>query len=611
MFFKKTIVYCLSVLVLLVPLLVSAQMVVTPVFADEEVAGPEEAGCGVAPDSFTYVGYTFTNWKIDTLKNFNISEHLNRPCTTDNSDAMSRVLRQIQAEGFPYVILIDTYKCKSSGSSSYNCSDFTFVYAFSEKPVLKEFLTSDIGVFNYRSQEISKVRNCYVYDNNSSFSFDFSYFYSYFNGLSSSAIGENYQFKFAENFMGCNFVNSTYDSYNKGISYYSSGYVNIMSNFNPEIEDVTFIDSGNHGGGGSSFGDNSLTGSVHSGSVSAISSLSGIVDCDETKKYNFRIENGRTGSIQYIVYISTQPATWGISSSYQKYVWAWQSVQTVSMYRQTISQTVVDTLVDVVDIYGSSFPLSVADKIPTYLLLKSISDKQLLGCYTQSRLSCPFHYLNRSNWCQPTDFTLSSLNLNQGTEYYFNVVWRDTTAYQMSVSTYNKLYYDDVAQLDSNYNVALSQAFSLNNNLYVPPKTDGDGNLVDDNGNKIVDDGGNPVRPSNNYSDNVVSIRDANVKSDAYATGGSASAQGGSASVINNNNPTFSNNITVGGIGGGSGSGTVQDFDDVDVSTFQNLWDSCGNFFSFVKKIWATFPLQASLVSGIFVVLFVLRVARR
>ena len=93
--------------------------------------------------------------------------------------------------------------------------------------------------------------------------------------------------------------------------------------------------------------------------------------------------------------------------------------------------------------------------------------------------------------------------------------------------------------------------------------------------------------------------------------GGSASAQGGSASVINNNNPTFSNNITVGGIGGGSGSGTVQDFDDVDVSTFQNLWDSCGNFFSFVKKIWTAFPLQASLVSGVFVVLFVLRVARR
>ena len=74
MFFKKTVAYCLTILVLLVPIFISVQTAVPAVFADE-VAGPEELGCGVSRQSFTYGGQTFSNWDLssyfpDTIKNF-------------------------------------------------------------------------------------------------------------------------------------------------------------------------------------------------------------------------------------------------------------------------------------------------------------------------------------------------------------------------------------------------------------------------------------------------------------------------------------------------------------------------------------------------------------
>lgn len=604
MFFKKTIVYCLSVLVLLVPLLVSVQTAVPAVFADE-IAGPEELGCGVSRQSFTYGGQTFSNWDLssyfpDTIKNYNTNDEILRP-SADEENGFCKSVNWLIGNGYKYIIIIDLYKCQYS-DGTYRTKDYGIIMGF-KSPVVScvKKMAGDGSFYYWLSFGGSRIDEYTWYARYG----DSSDKFSNSNGVD-SAFSASYTLNsidgiaFHKSFAGMRFGSPA-----GVIPCYDSGYINIMSNFDPKIDGV-YSDS-------SSGIQDALFQGVHTGTFSATSTLSGDISKD-LEKCQIGLSNGRSGSVQWLCWISSvQASGTSVSSSFQKYAWCYQTKQNVKVYRASALQDLIDTQVQTFDIWGSPFPLSIATKIPLYLLLKNVSDSNLFGLYTDSNMSCPFQYQS-SGATRTINVKISDLPLSSGATYYLNVAYRDTTSQKLSglySTSYSNVYYDDISQLDGNYTCVLSQPFRLTESVYTAPKVNDDGYLVDDKNNVITDDNGNPLNYSNNYSNDVVGIKNGNAKSDAYATGGSASAQGGSASVINNNNPTFSNNITVGGIGGGSGSGTVQDFDDVDVSTFQNLWDSCGNFFSFVKKIWATFPLQASLVSGIFVVLFVLRVARR
>ena len=223
--------------------------------------------------------------------------------------------------------------------------------------------------------------------------------------------------------------------------------------------------------------------------------------------------------------------------------------------------------------------------MPLYLILKNISDSNLLGLYTDSSLSCPFQLLG-SGCSRTISVRISDLPLTTGMPYYLNVVYRDSTSQKLSgiySSSYgSNLYYDDISQLDGNYTTVLSQSFTITESVYTAPKIDNDGFLVDDNGDVIIDDSGNKIGYSNNYSNDVIGIKNGTTKSDAFATGGSASAQGGSASVINNNTVTVSPTISV---TGASGGGTAQSFDDISSETMSNLLASCTNVVGFFKSM--------------------------
>lgn len=609
MFFKKTVAYCLTILVLLVSIFISVQTAVPAVFADE-VAGPNVQGYGVKPSAFEYAGYKLVPWDLgDKVQPFDIPEYMQR-ANDNNDNAFSRAVRSCSAAGFPYIIVIDTYKCVGS-SSIYDKSGMTYIYAFKSIPTFT-MVEVGVGTFIYKSSPITDTYRKYHVKGNALCSSDGYGAYGYFaNGYSSTGsydievtVEKPHFFYIAENFSGM--IDS--DSSVSGVDHYKNGgrAINFFSNFDPQIEGIDFD-------GGQAVKDSIFDGQ-HTGSVVATTSLSGSIDTATTTDFTVSINNSRSDSIQYVLYITSSATinSSDISTTYQAYKWCYQTYQNCKVYRGNIAQSVVDSTVNFLDIWGESFPLNVATKTPLYMLLKKVGDSQLLGVYTDSYLSCPYHYISSGN-VDSLSFDISELPLSEGQIYYVTVVYRDTTVQEVSAhhrATYSHVYYDDISQL-GNYDVALCSSFSLTKNIYSAPKVDDQGRQIDDNGNLKKDSIGNPISSSKNYSSDIINLKNGNATSDAYATGGSATAQGGSASVINNNNPTFSNNITVGGIGGGSGSGTVQDFDDVDTTTFQNLWDSCGNFFSFVKKIWATFPLQASLVSGVFVVLFVLRVARR
>ena len=615
MFFKKAIVYCLSILVLLVPLFVSVQTAVPAVFADDDVAGPEVQGYGVKPSAFEYAGYKLVPWDLgDKVQPFDIPEYMQR-ANDNNDNAFSRVVRSCSAAGFPYIIVIDTYKCVGS-SSIYDKSGMTYIYAFKSIPTFT-MVEVGVGTFIYKSSPITDTYRKYHVKGNALCSSDGYGAYGYFaNGYSSTGsydievtVEKPHFFYIAENFSGM----KDSDSSVSGVDHYknSGRAINFFSNFDPQIEGIDFD-------GGQAVKDSIFDGQ-HTGSVVATTSLSGSIDTATTTDFTVSIKNSRSDSIQYVLYITSSATinSSDISTTYQAYKWCYQTYQSCRVYRGSIAQTVVDKTVDFLDVFGERVPLSSATTIPLYMLLKKIGDSQVLGVYTSSYLSCPYHFLSSGN-LDDLSFSISELPLSDGQTYYLTVVCRDTTVQEVSVhhrATYSYCYYDDISQFSS-YDVVLSESFSLTKNVYVAPSLNDKGQQVDKDGNVIKDSFGNPISSSKNYSQDIISLKQGNTASDAFATGGSASAQGGSAEVVNNNNPTFNNNpsvvVNAGGSGsGGSGGGTAQDFDDVDTTTFQNLWDSCGNFFSFVKKIWATFPLQASLVSGIFVVLFVLRVARR
>ena len=137
MFFKKTVAYCLTILVLLVPLLVSVQTAITPVFADE-VTGPEELGCGVSRQSFTYGGQTFSNWDLssyfpDTIKNYDIDDKILRP-SADEENGFCKAVNWLLSNGYSYIMIVDLYKCHYS-DDTYRTKDYGVIMGF-KSPVV-------------------------------------------------------------------------------------------------------------------------------------------------------------------------------------------------------------------------------------------------------------------------------------------------------------------------------------------------------------------------------------------------------------------------------------------------------------------------------------------
>ena len=527
MFFKKTVAYCLTILVLLVPLLVSAQMVVTPVFANTTKR--------------EYLTVKETHSFSNTFTDDDMTYIYNRWNNVLGSDMTDKIIEVFSGKN------MRSYHLKISGDSI-------------------DFVASSDGSYYYSTEK-------------------YSFYSCSWDKEDNNAGGSGYS--------------SAYFIYYPSIDYFS--YIS-------SIDSVSVPSSATATDVRSTLIFNGLpdTFSIKGSFDVEASGLEESVDVTETDSFTVNVTNRLNNSAQYLLYVSPVSAVSGIADSYQKYVWNYQTKQTCYLFRQSFLKDVADSLNDTVDIFGDTFNPTNCWRIPLNILFKSVpADSDLIGFYDKVTMNCPFQFIGDKK-IQNYTFKYSDFNLQDNIEYYFNVVYRETTVKDIVIPwhrySYAFTYYDDVSQLDGNYTVAFSAPFSVVKHKYNPV-------IVDDNGEPIKDTDGNPISYGKNYTDNIVDLKNA-IRS--IAMGGSATAQGGSASVINNNNPTFNNNPSVVVNAGGSGSGgTAQDFDDVDTSTFENLWNSCGNFFSFVKKIWATFPLQASLVSGVFVVLFVLRVARR
>lgn len=609
-FFKRFMVLCLvGVLFVLVGCS-------TPIAAGE-IVGPEVQGYGVKPAAFEYAGYKLVPWDLgdDKVKPFDIAEYMQRPNGT-NDNAFSRAVRSCSAAGFPYIIVIDTYKCVGD-SSIYDKSGMTYIYAFKSIPTFT-MVEVGTGTFIYKSSPITDtyrkyhVKGDYLCSSNNYMSY--GYFddgYSNIGNYDCEASTENPKFLcVAENFSGARFQSSGTVS----VSHYknSGRAINFFSNFDPQIEGIDFD-------GGQAVKDSIFEG-LHSGNFTVTSDLSGSIDTSQKEKFDVTISNGRDGSAQYLLYVSSSPVTKNISSSYQSYKWSYQTMQNCRVYRGNIAQDLVDSTTNFLDIFGESFPLNNATKTPLYMLLKSVSDARVLGVYTNSYVSCPFQFVG-SHGQITHSFKISDLPITSGITYYLNVVYRDTTVQQVSAihrPTYAFCYYDDVSQLDGNYTVAMSQAFTIDTTVYVPVKTDDNGNIIGDDGQPKKDSNGNPIRNSNNYSNDVISLKQGNTASDAYAQGGSASAQGGNAEVVNNNNPTFNNNpsITInGGSGSGSGSGSDGSGSGSDGSGFSGFGDLKGfktaldgskGFLSLLTEYDGIIPSSCAILLGAGVVAIII-----
>lgn len=584
----------------------------TPIAADE-VAGPEVLGYGVKPAVFEYAGYKFVPWDLgDKVKSFDIAEYMQRPNDT-NDNAFSRAVRSCSAAGFPYIMVIDTYKCVGD-SSIYDKSGMTYIYAFKSIPTFT-MVEVGTGTFIFKSSPITQTYRKYHVKGDSLCSSNSNGCYGYFeDGYSNignydcEASTENPKFLcISENFSGIRFLSDSVS-----ISYYknSGRAINFFSNFNPQIEGIDFD-------GGQAVKDSIFDGQ-HSGSVVVTTSLSGSIDTATTKDFTVSVKNGRSDSIQYILYITSSAIinSSDISTTYQAYKWCYQTYQNCKVYRGNIAQSVVDSTVNFLDIWGESFPLSVATKTPLYMLLKKVGDSQLLGVYTDSYLSCPYHYISSGN-VDNLSFDVSELPLSEGQIYYVTVVYRDTTVQEVSAhhrATYSHIYYDDVSQL-GNYDVALCSSFSLTKNVYIAPKVDDQGRQIDDNGSLKKDSSGNPISSSKNYSSDVINLKNGNAASDAYATGGNASATGGSASVVNNNNPVFNNSISIGGSGSGSGSGSDGDGSSGsgsgfsgfgDLKGFSTALDGSKNFLSVLQSYEGLIPSSCMVLLGAGVVAIII-----
>lgn len=603
-FFKRFMVLCLVGV-----LFVLGCSVTTPIAADD-VAGPEVQGYGVKPSAFEYAGYKFVPWDLgDKVKPFDIAEYMQRPNDT-NDNAFARAVRSCSAAGFPYVIVVDTYKCVGD-SSIYDKSGMTYIYAFKSVPTFT-MVEVGTGTFIYKSSPITDTyRKYHVKGNDLCSSNNYSsygYFedgYSNIGNYDCEASTENPKFLcVAENFSGARFQSSGTVS----VSHYKNEgrAINFFSNFDPQIEDVSFD-------GGQAVKDSIFDGQ-HSGSVVVTTSLSGSIDTATTKDFTVSVKNGRSDSIQYSLYISTSSVTTSsdIPTTYQGYKWSYQTYQSCKVYRGNIAQSVVDSTTNFLDSWGESFPLSVATKTPLYMLLKKVGDSQLLGVYTDGYLSCPYHFLSSGNSDSLT-FDISELPLSKGQPYFLTVVYRDTTVQEVAAhhrATYAYTYYDDVSQMN-NYDIALCSSFSLTESVYVAPKTDDQGRQLDSDGNVKKDSNGNPISSSKNYSNDVINLKNGNASSDAFAQGGSATAQGGNAEVVNNNSPVFNNNpsITInGGSGSGSSSGSGSDGSGSssgsgfsgfgDLKGFSNALDSSKGFLSLLAQYDGVIPSSCAILLG-------------
>lgn len=583
---------------------------VTAPIAADEVAGPEVQGYGVKPSAFEYAGYKLVPWDLGgKVQSFDIAEYMQRPNDT-NDNAFARAVRSCSAAGFPYVIVIDTYKCVGD-SSIYDKSGMTYIYAFKSIPTFT-MVEVGTGTFIYKSSPIVDTYRKYHVKGDSLCSSNNYASYGYFNdGYSNignydcEASTESPKFLcVAENFSGARFQNSGTVS----VDYYknSGRAINFFSNFDPQIEGIDFD-------GGQAVKDSIFNGQ-HTGSVIATTSLSGSIDTATTKDFTVSVKNGRSDSIQYALYISTSATTSSsdIPTTYQGYKWSYQTYQSCKVYRGNISQSIVDSTVNFLDSWGETFPLSIATKTPLYMLLKRVGDSQLLGVYTDGYLSCPYHFVSSGN-TDSLSFDISELPLSKGQPYFLTVVYRDTTVQEVAAhhrATYAYTYYDDVSQLTS-YDIALCSSFSLTESVYVAPKTDDQGRQLDSDGNVKKDSNGNPISSSKNYSNDVINLKNGNASSDAFAQGGSATAQGGNAEVVNNNSPVFNNNpsITInGGSGSGSSSGSGSDGSGSssgsgfsgfgDLKGFSNALDSSKGFLSLLAQYDGVIPSSCAILLG-------------
>lgn len=613
-FFKRVMVLCLAgVLFVLV-----GGVIRIPIAADE-VAGPEVQGYGVKPAAFEYAGYKLVPWDLgDNVKSFDIADYMQRPNDT-NDNAFSRAVRSCSAAGFPYIMIIDTYRCIGE-SSIYDKSGMTYIYAFKSIPT---FTMTEVGtgVFIYKSSPITQTYRKYHVKGDSLCSSNNYASYGYFDDGYSN-IG-NYDFEatvespkflcISENFSGAIFQSSGTVS----INYYknSGRAINFFSNFNPQIEGIDFD-------GGQAVKDSIFDGQ-HSGSVVATTDLSGSIDTATTKSFSVSVKNGRSDSIQYALYISTSATTSSsdIPTTYQGYKWSYQTYQSCKVYRGNIAQSVVDSTTNFLDSWGESFPLSIATKTPLYMLLKKVGDSQLLGVYTDGYLSCPYHFVSSGN-TDSLSFDISELPLSKGQPYFLTVVYRDTTVQEVAAhhrATYAYTYYDDVSQLMS-YDIALCSSFSLTESVYVAPKTDDQGRQLDSDGNVKKDSNGNPISSSKNYSNDVINLKNGNASSDAFAQGGSATAQGGSAEVVNNNSPVFNNNPSITINGGGSGSGSGSDDSGSsgssgsgsgfggfgDLNGFKTALDGSKGFLSLLTQYDGVIPSSCAILLGAGVVAIII-----
>lgn len=338
--------------------------------------------------------------------------------------------------------------------------------------------------------------------------------------------------------------------------------------------------------------------------LDGVGSFSAALTSSTDDTFTVTYSNNLDTSVQYVTWVSPLSCQTGsgVSNSYQGYTWCYQTVQNCLLYRQRYTSSFLEGLADGIDIWGQAFAPINCVKIPLCNLLRSVADTDSIGCYSQEYMACPYQYLSAGS-SKSVTYRYSDMRFSDGD--FLTVAYRPTCVSEVPAhhrASYSYVYFDSIESLDTDYSVALCASISCPDDYVYSPS------LTDENGNSLTDSDGNSIFYGTNYSDDIYSIRSTV----------SGTVQGGSASVVNNNNPIFNNNISIGGSGSGSssdsdssgdsdgssGSGGFSGFGDL--KGFKNALDGSKNFLSIIGEYDNVMPSSCSILLGAGVVAIII-----
>lgn len=317
------------------------------------------------------------------------------------------------------------------------------------------------------------------------------------------------------------------------------------------------------------------------------------IDITENPNFYIDVKNNTDKAIQFVSWISETPASSGAYDSYSKLNWTYSQQQWAYVYHGTWADGVRTAL----DIYGNI--IDTADLVWFCWwkdsLVGAVDDKLPKSYYSQDNVLSPYHFVSPGgNFNQK--FSFNTATLSKDKEYYFNVVYRPIVSYEIidgAIVLLNSVFHDNFSDLNY-YNLGYCTTFTLSDNVSgggsSPDYPSGYGTTITDTKNPVasVDKDGNvSLSGGNNNLDNSINFNP----------------------VINNSNDgvTINNNL-----GGGGYNGNYGDFDG-DISTLEELFERCTNFFGFLKlSLTSLLPVEIAVLigSGFLVVVFLRIIGR-